>query len=368
MATRPDTPPRLPLRDLLLDEENPRLASSILGKPTQEELVRVLWEDMAVDEVGLSIEANGYYDHEPLIVIPGRGKAKGKYIVVEGNRRLAAVMLLTDSKLNKRIGANLPAASKKRKKELESLPVSIHASRKELWSYLGFRHINGTKPWDSFSKAEYVAHVRREYDISLREIAKRIGDRHSTVLRLYNGYVVLRQAETSAGFDRSDRIRNRFYYSHLYTAIDQPEFRVFLGLQSGELSANPVRKSKRRELRELMIWLYGRQSTNTQPVILSQNPDLNHLREILGNTRALASLRKGSSLQRAHEISIGDEQRFKDALATAKEDLQEAKATVTTGYRGERDLAALMDEIQRLASSIEREMEGIGTSKRRRKA
>lgn len=322
---------------------------------------------MAVDEVAISIAANGFYEHEPLIVIAESKKATKRYVVVEGNRRLAAVLLLMDAKLRDRVGAtDLPTISKKLRNELETLPVSIHTSRKDLWSYLGFRHINGTKPWDSFSKAQYVARVREQYSISLREIAQRIGDRHSTVLRLYNGYVVLQQAESKAGFDRSDRMRNRFYFSHLYTAVDQPEFRRFLGLKDGELGPNPVPRNKTHELRELMIWLYGRQSTNTQPLVLSQNPDLNNLREVIGNASALASLRRGYSLQRAHEISVGDERRFREALTAAKEELQEAKATVTTGYRGERDLAELIDDLVLLVSSIEREMKSAGSARRAR--
>src|SRR3990167_8864 len=106
MATQDDHPPKLPLDQLLLDEENPRLASSLTGRPTQDDLVEMLWEEMAVDEVAYSIAANGFYDHEPLIVIP-KGK---KFVVVEGNRRLAAVLLLVNAKLRKGVGATeLPA-------------------------------------------------------------------------------------------------------------------------------------------------------------------------------------------------------------------------------------------------------------------
>ena len=37
------------IEQLLLDEENPRLSSSAVDKPNQEDLVRVLWTEMAVD-------------------------------------------------------------------------------------------------------------------------------------------------------------------------------------------------------------------------------------------------------------------------------------------------------------------------------
>src|SRR5215813_5967105 len=50
---------------LLLDDENPRL-SGISDKRTQDDLVRVLWDEMAVSEVALSIAENGYFEEEPL--------------------------------------------------------------------------------------------------------------------------------------------------------------------------------------------------------------------------------------------------------------------------------------------------------------
>src|ERR1035437_5765184 len=82
----------LPTDQLLLDAQNPRLASGVAAK-TQDDLLKVLWEEMAVDEVALSIAANGFFREEPLFAVPD---GKGKYTVVEGNRRLAAVILLRD--------------------------------------------------------------------------------------------------------------------------------------------------------------------------------------------------------------------------------------------------------------------------------
>ena len=79
------------LGDLLLDPENPRLASGE-GANLQEEIIGILWREMAVDEVAFSIAANGFFPEEPLFVVPGDPKKagqRGKYIVVEGNRRLA---------------------------------------------------------------------------------------------------------------------------------------------------------------------------------------------------------------------------------------------------------------------------------------
>lgn len=344
----------IPVDQLRLDVSNPRLASAVIDKPTQQELVELLWNEMSVDEVAFSIAANGYYRQEPLLVL----RHQSHFTVIEGNRRLAAVMLLRDAKLRERVGAtDLPALTAANQRKLDKLPVFIYPDRRALWAYLGFRHVNGTRPWDAFSKAKYVADVCDRFGVSLTDVARKIGDRHSTVQRLYQGYKVLMQAESKAGFDRADRVKNRFYFSHLYTAVDQPEFQRFLGITPERWTrADPVPKSHLTELSELMLWMYGRRSTDTEPVVRHQNPDLNLLRTVIGKPAALSILRTRGSLDAAYEASIGDSRRFRDSLTLAKEELQKAKGTVVTGYRGEEDLLDTAEGIVLTATSILEDM------------
>lgn len=333
-------------------------------RTSQDDLVTVLWKEMAVDEVALSIANNGFFQEEPLFVIPKDAKdkqpdlTKRKYIVVEGNRRLAAVLLLLDERLREYVGATqLPALSAPDRAALQMLPVSVYKSRADLWQFFGFRHINGPKPWEAFSKARYVAEVHEKYGIPLAAIADSIGDRHTTVQRLYRGFNILEQAEKATGFSTDDRVRSRFYFSHLYTAADQPEFQKFLGITGdGSLRKAPVPRSKLSELRELMLWLYGSKSDKKPPVITSQNPDLNFLREVISKPSGLAALRSGFSLQRARAAAIGDARRFREALLRTREDMREAKGAVTNGYKGEVDLWDMMNEIVPLAESMKKEM------------
>lgn len=350
----------VPVSELVLDTENPRLASrEDEGTPTQDEVAAVLWSEAAVDEIAFSIAANGFYRHEPLLVVSQDKKAGGApYVVVEGNRRLAAVRLLRDKALRERVKATeLPQLSATALAGLDRIPVQIFPNRKGLWAYLGFRHVNGTKQWDALSKAEFVAKVHDEYGVPLEKIAEHIGDRHSTVSRLYRGYTVLKQAEEQAGFARADLWKNRFHFSHLYTAIDQAEFQDFLGIKaSARPSKNPVTKGKLGELEEFMTWLYGKKSAGIQPVVRTQAPDLNSLRRVIGDKRALSLLRQGVSLTHAYEVSKGDVARFRDALSSAKDALQRAKGTLPTGFRGERDLVTTMEEIVVTAQSILVEM------------
>jgi len=281
-----------------------------------------------------------------------------KLVVVEGNRRLAAVLILLNDDLREQLKAtDSPRLSEEEKAKLRKLPVSVYGNRRELWSFLSFRHINSPKAWDPFSKVKFIAHVHDEYGVPLEEIARKTGDRHATVQRLYRGYKVLQQAESQTDFSSEDISRNRFYFSHLYTAIDYPEFQEFLGIDPAELpESNPVPESHLQNLSDLMTWLYGKKSAGKDPVVRKQNPDLRQLALVVGNPAALEELRSDYPLTVAYDTSVGDEPRFRQALVSARQELKQANSTVATGYDGDEDMYDVLIGIQDIVRGLRREM------------
>jgi hypothetical protein len=133
---------------------------------------------------------------------------------VEGNHRLAAVKILRDAKLQQKLRAtDVSPLSSEVREQLNLLPVRIYPDRKSLWTYVGFRHVNGPLTWDSWSKAEYIAQVHNKFGISLDEIAESIGDKHQTVKRLYQGLMVLNQATEQAGYNLDDRSKKHLVHN-----------------------------------------------------------------------------------------------------------------------------------------------------------
>ena len=321
---------RISVDKLFLDAENPRLAEFALGnKPTQSELLKILWQQMAVDEVAMSIAASGYFSHEPLFVLE-EGK---KIVVIEGNRRLGAVKILLDSEERKKLKiTDLPLISKEMAASISTLPV-IRTTRENIWQYLGFKHVNGPAKWASYAKAQYIADVREKFEVPLQQIADQIGDKNRTVQRLYRAMMVIRQAEKAGVFYRENRYRGSFSFSHLYTGLDYEGFKRFLKItdDSAEL-ATPVPLTRIKHLGELCKWLYGDKKENIRPIIESQNPDLGILDEVLQNEAAIAALRSGLPLQVARDVSLGDERIFRQSLQSAKLSLQKASGTLTTGF------------------------------------
>lgn len=354
---------RISVENLLLDDKNPRFVSaSMKDNPSQMDLMRILWNEMAIDELVMSIAANGYFQEEPLFVIPDKEK-NGKYIVVEGNRRLAAVKILLNDEIREELRiSKMPTIDEEAKKNLQLLPASKYQTRKELWAFLSFRHINSPQEWDPYSKAMYIAKVHDQYKVSLDEIATRIGDQHQTVRRLYRGYKILDQAIKEDIYDIDKRYSKNFFFSHWYTAVSYSQFQNFLGISATDFEKKkPIPKKYYKNLGELLTWIFGKKSDEEkiEPIVKKQNPDLNLLREVIVNPSALDSLRGGGSLSKSHEISIGDERRFGESIVKAKEELLQANGLVELGYNGEAEQYITMGSILKLAKAIISEMDKI---------
>jgi hypothetical protein len=347
--------------NLHIDFKNPRLAEFNLRRASIEEVYKLLWDEMALEEIVISILAHGFFETEPLLVV----KEDDEMIVIEGNRRLSAVKIIRDEKIAAEI---LPERIKEKitldlRNQLNTLPVIELVSREEAWRFIGFKHINGAAKWNSFAKAIYIADVHNKYKIPLDDIAFQVGDTHNTVQKLYQGIMVIEQAEKMKVFDRADIAKRRLYFSHLYTALQYEGFKDYLGISEldGE-SKEPVSKEKKQELEEVLLWLYGSRKKGIDPIIKSQNPDLRNLEKILQSTPAIAALRTGDyTLEQAYEFSLPSSSVFQENLLAAKRDLQKAWANVTTGYDGNEELLRTAGSIANQADKLYYEMDKMRT-------
>lgn len=193
------------IRNLKLDKENPRLVEfGITSSSSEQEIMMILYNEMAITELMYSISKNGYWTYEPLIVMPGKN---GKFIVLEGNRRLTALKLLLGIELPDNF--ELPVSistllNRDLLQSLESVPVLEVKDRKEAWKFIGFKHVNGPAKWGSYAKAKYVADVHEKFEVPLSDIALQLGDGNSTVQKLYQGLKVLQQADSTGEYPLSE--------------------------------------------------------------------------------------------------------------------------------------------------------------------
>lgn len=335
----PNIPPKTTgkvLTELLdYDPNNPRLAEEGVKNPIESQIIVALAEMADLSEVVESIAANGYIDIEPIIA----QRIGDRWRVLEGNRRLAAIRLLQQPTLAKGTGISVPEISKKNLETLKEVTVYAVASPDQARDFIGFKHINGPHKWDAIAKARFAAdwyRKEKDKDLTIEKIARRLGDRHDTVVRLVNGMFVLDQAEAAKIYDVRDHYPGkRFAFSHLYTALTRPGYRAFLGLpeewRDDDPEPNPVPQDHLENLQKVLIWLYGSKSDNIKPVINSQNPDIKDLGAVLANPRSRTIMLLRNDLREARAQVETKGARFEVALVNAKQQAEVALSQVT-GY------------------------------------
>ena len=343
---------------LCFDYSNPRMIEYGFNETTtEEEIVNTFWSEMAIEELVMSILSHGFFQHEPLYVV----QEDGKNVVVEGNRRLAAIrsILTPDVVENNKMGKYRSKITPDIVETLQThIPILQLESREEAWRYIGFKHVNGAAKWGSYAKAQYIATVKDSYGKSLAEIAEQIGDANNMVKKLYQGLLVLNQANEQTDFKTEDTYAKRIYFSHLYTAINYENFRAYLGLGADFEGKNPVSGNNLKKLEQVMFWLYGSSSKKIVPIIESQNPDLRRLIEVLGNLEATEYLRVNNDLKIAFDVCKGGNTVLYEALVKAKIALEKA-ASKLGEYDGALEPLRLSADVAKVADDIYERMNSI---------
>lgn len=310
--------------DLVFDYGNPRLTDEVGPLPKNEkDMIGLLSQAADIDELLRSIAQNGYLPFDDMVVIRDKD---GKFKVLEGNRRLAAVRLFKNPQLAADLEITLPVIGPDQLKTLDELPVKIVSSEDDARAYIGFKHINGPHKWDALSKAKYSMRWVDQGG-TLREIARTFGDTHNTVARQLNGLRVLEQAKRG-GFKLDDTYRTRFAFSHLYTGLSQSGAQQYLGLSDRptetDWGPSPVPSKNVPSLRRYMRWLYGSRSEAVPPIIGKQNPDLGRLNRVLSDSVATNVLESTDDLDEAYEEVEPRSKRFVNALLQARGNCDEA--------------------------------------------
>ena len=219
-----ETTTKVPVDHLLLDRLNPRLIEQA-EHMSDENIIARLYQDSELDELLQSISTNGYLDIEPLVAMPSN---EGRLIVLEGNRRLAALRILREPDLVNRVYSSeairipVPPTNDELRSTFDRVSVYLVPSRESARSFIGFKHINGPFKWNAYAKGKFAAtwyQEGRQAGFGLDRIARAIGDRHDTIKRMVSAIYVLEQAADKGLFSIEDRNVPRFNFSHLYTAL-----------------------------------------------------------------------------------------------------------------------------------------------------
>ncbi|MBG0511347.1 ParB-like nuclease domain-containing protein [Agrobacterium sp. MOPV5] len=325
---------KVPVGLLDFDPNNPRFTPDKMPSSADEhDIVIELARSADLAELIQSIATSGYINIEPLIVL----ETNGRFAVLEGNRRLAAVRVLRNPELAREARLILPPMDDAKRATLDELLCYRVATEADARDLIGFKHINGPQGWDAFAKARFAARwlddeSKKPDGMSLAEIAGRMGDQHMTIHRMVTAKFLLDQAERDRVYSIEDRKKRSFSFSHLYTGLSYEEFTTYLGMErpdrSVDPSRNPVPASHYDQLRNLLTWLYGSKDRDIAPAVKSQNPDLNRLREVLGSPVGIRVLEERADLGEAVTASTPLMLRFEEHLIAANAELSHAVAAI----------------------------------------
>ncbi len=298
---------------LLLDVENPRFGLS--ESSNQSEALRFLFDNSDLKELWNSIVENGFLPFEPLVAYQVPGTTN--YVVVEGNRRLAAVKTLLNPELirdfSKTIVPTIPA---KHQASLTHLPVTVISTRDDADEYIGYRHVNGSRNWEPLAKARFglklLTKLRRNSALSDKErveiLARQIGDQPTQITRNLFSYKVLEQAMRLSLLQDNFLEKTKNDFSHLYSILSNPETREYIGLGTSALKAeqiqdDPIPETHFKKLGHLMTWLFGSPDGTTPSIIKRQGQDRPALQKVIASTDALYRLERTGDFDDAKRIA-----------------------------------------------------------------
>jgi len=275
-------------------------------------------------------------------------KDKDKFIVVEGNRRLAALKLLLRPGLRhlskrKEFWDDL---SKKMKYDISEVPVVVHQNREELTTFLGYRHIVSTIPWEPLPKARFVAELVEKRG-SFEEAHLEIGMKKPIVRANYIAYRALQQASRSH-IDVSNVEED---FSVFYRVLGNASLAKYIGLKKKDWSIrkfrNPIPNNKISKLAEIIGYVHGIPSEDLRPA-LPESRHLTKLGQIIDNERARKFLETTRDFWRAYEMIGGEKDRLINNLEKADICLDEA---VRTARRHKQD-TQVIELVTRIVETV----------------
>lgn len=326
------------IENLHLDPDNPRFGSE-LNSTNEVEILDHIVESFGVDDILGSLSINGFFAAESLVGIPVESN-DGHYTIIEGNRRLAACLIFNGDEraINqlKRTKHYANIADKHRVEKIVEVPVNIYPSRKKLLSYLGIRHILGPKGWDSYAKATWLFNVliKENSGQTIKEVSEMIGDKHHTIKKILEGYVLIKQLESNGLFSPDDSMRkgkgsNTDYpFSWVYTAIGYSNIRNWINAKDLDTNTIPDKNYKLvdgpqdlENAAKLVKFLFGSESSSFNPSV-KDSRDIRIIAEIVKNDEQIRALEKGRSIDEVKKLSEPLNKRVSDLLIDTKQNLE----------------------------------------------
>ncbi len=305
--------------NLQLDLHNPRLPKSKQDKD-ESVVIEYLLLEAATLELMESIGENDFFVGEMLLVIPNEEETD-KFIVIEGNRRLTAVLLLNKPELAKVKKSAIKEIFDSAKFKPSTLPCLVFNNREEIQKYIGFVHITGKKSWRMLEKARYLYDLRcseKFMELSFvdacKQIARVIGSRSPYVKKMLTSFLLYIIIEDEKFYQIDGLSDSTFFLNYFSDGLQKENIRKYMSV---DLDAEePLVDLDKEHLKELVTWWFKKSEGVSR--VLGDSDGMKKLNDVLGNEVALAAFKKGVNIDIAYEltndIDLQFERKVKDSL------------------------------------------------------
>lgn len=336
------------LENLKFDAMNPRLPVRLQGITDESKVIDYMVKYGNIVELMLSIAETGYSDAEPLLVV---ADLDGKYMVVEGNRRLAALKLLCNPELTKVRIQSIKEVISNANYRPKEIPCILYSKREDVLDYLGYRHITGVKDWGALEKARYLDQLYRihiadtEPDKIYSKLAKMIGSRADYVSKLHTALKLYEKANDNAYYG-ADIKEEDISFSWLTTALGYSGIMNFIGLSSTP-TADMLEGLNEENYKKIFTWMFF-----PGKIVIKESRQISELAKITESVVALERLEKGSSIDEALLYTSAPSEAFIEMLKKAKQQLKQAKEAIEQLSEEPFEAKGLLEDIDKLLRTI----------------
>lgn len=311
---------------LLLDPLNPRLGRGNTGPTVKQSAILTLMRDWTLDELAVSFLESGFWPQEALIVVREKVYGNSALVVVEGNRRLAALKFLkraaSGEKIDRRwreiVDENPPPDEL-----FDHVPYIEVESRKDVEAFLGFRHVTGIKEWKPAEKAEYIAKLIEGSNLTYAQVMRKIGSKTPTVRQNYISYRLLLQMEEQEKIS-VEHVEDKFSVLFLSLRTDGVQRYLDIDIQAEPGAARiPVPNARLKELANFALWLFGDEK---HAPIVKDSRQVDQFGQVLLSKKAVEYLERNPrpSFDVAFQLAGGDEPEIVRLVEEAADNVEAA--------------------------------------------
>ena len=285
-AAKPfDFEPRdISISKLLLDPNNYRFldrkkfkkkaATRFHEESVQRATLESLEQSYQLDELKHSILTNGYVPMERIIVVPYTPKS-GMFLVVEGNRRVAALKSILKEEQE-----GVTKLTDKQRASFSDIPCAVLKSSGDKLKHaerviMGIRHIAGPKEWGAYQQALLVSELKDIEGVEFQGIGEMLGISSVEAARRYRAIGALKAMEQDELFAKK---AEPGFYRLFHELVSLPDVRKRFGWSSEENSFTDIDKA--RQFFELIC------SDGKQDAKLQTYSDVRKLKSVVGHMKA----------------------------------------------------------------------------------